>query len=250
MKEQELCRKRLLDLSRQAERKYMITFSHFLNLYEQNIFHSLEREFFTKTAAFGGYEEAERQMIAFIPDALMFSGDFPIRCLFVQPAHPRYAQALTHRDILGALMHLGIDRGKLGDILCGEDEYYLFCEEDIASFLTDSLTEIRHTKVRLCALETADMPNIRPQFAEHADLIASNRIDCIIARAYHLSRSEAAAYIGGEQVFINGRCITNCNQSCESGAIVSVRGKGRFIFETDQTLSKKGKLKVSMKFYQ
>ena len=80
-------------------------------------------------------------------------------------------------------------------------------------------------------------------------MIASNRIDAIIAKAYHFSRSEAAQYLYEEKVFINGRCITNCNQSCESGAIVSVRGKGRFIFETSQTFSKKGKLRVKFSFY-
>ena len=82
------------------------------------------------------------------------------------------------------------------------------------------------------------------------DMVASNRIDAIIARAYHLSRSEAAAYLTAEKVFINGRCITNCNQSCDNGDIVSVRQKGRFVFETDQSLSKKGKLRVRFMIYK
>ena len=61
---------------------------------------------------------------------------------------------------------------------------------------------------------------------------------------------EAAAYLTAEKVFINGRCITNCNQSCDNGDIVSVRQKGRFVFETDQSLSKKGKLRVRFMIYK
>ena len=85
---------------------------------------------------------------------------------------------------------------------------------------------------------------------EKYDMIASNRIDCIIAKAFHLSRSEASAFLSAEKVFINGKCITNCNQSCENGAIVSVCGKSRFIFENCNTTSKKGKLRVKFSFYK
>lgn len=250
MNEQELCKKRLLDLSRQADRKNIVTFSDFLNLNEQNIYHSTERELYTQTKMYGGYDGAERQMVAFIPDALMFSWDYPIRCILASPQYPKYAETLTHRDLLGALINLGIDRGKLGDIVCRDGSYYIFCEENLHTFIMDHLTKVKHTVMTLTVMtETTDV-SFCPEFEEVDELIASNRIDCIIAKAYHFSRSEAAEYLSGERVFVNGRCMTNCNHSCESGDIVSVRGKGRFIFETSQTLSKKGKLKVRFRFYK
>ena len=77
MNEQELCRKRLLDLSRQADRKGIVLFSDFLNLNEQNIFHSLQKELYTTAKLSGGYEQAERQMVAFIPDALCYEWSYP-----------------------------------------------------------------------------------------------------------------------------------------------------------------------------
>lgn len=250
MNEQELCKKRLLDLSRQADRKNFVTFSNFLNLNEQNIYHAISREFYTKTLAFGGYESAERQMVAFIPDAPMFSWEFPICCILAKPQYPKFAQQLAHRDVLGALMHLGLDRGKLGDIVCRNGEYYIFCEEGIHSFLLENLTQIKHTAVACSLMEHTDGIEVSPEFEERMEIVASNRIDCVIAKAYHLSRSEAAEFLCAEKVFINGKCITNCNQSCESGAIVSVRGRGRFIFETDNAMSKKGKLKVQFRIYK
>ena len=124
MNEQELCRKRLLDLSRQADRKGIVLFSDFLNLNEQNIFHSLQKELYTTAELSGGYEQAERQMVAFIPDALCYEWSYPFVCIHAVPQYPKYAEKLTHRDVLGALMHLGLDRSKIGDIVVLE--YLLF----------------------------------------------------------------------------------------------------------------------------
>ena len=79
MNEQELCKKRLIDLSKQANRKGIVVFSDFLNLNELNIYHSTKKSLYTKAELFGGYDNAERQMIAFIPDALSYKWDYPIK---------------------------------------------------------------------------------------------------------------------------------------------------------------------------
>ena len=250
MNEQELCKKRLLDLSKQADIKGIVTFSGFLNLNEQNIYHSIKSSLYSKAELFGGYETSERQMVAFIPDALMYEWDYPIRCIRIIPKYPKFAEKLTHRDVLGALMNLGIERNRLGDILCFEDDYYVFCDEMIFPFIISELHKIRHTMVDL--LEEFDYKSLQANinFEERFDMIASNRIDCIIAKAFHLSRSEASELLISEKVFINGKCTTNCNQSCANGSIVSVRGKARFIFEDCNTTSKKGKLRVKFAFYK
>lgn len=250
MNEQELCKKRLIDLSKQADIKGIVTFSDFLNLNEQNIYHMSQKELHTQSKLFGGYDGAERQMIAFIPDALYYEYDYPVKCIHIVPKYPKFAESLTHRDILGALMNLGIERNRLGDILCFDMDYYVFCDEDIFPFILAELSKIRHTMVDLS--EETDYSHLQAniRLEEHFDMIASNRIDCIVAKAFHLSRSEASELLSSEKVFINGKCITNCNQSCENGAIISVRGKARFIFEDCNTTSKKGKLRVKFSFYK
>ena len=263
MNEQELCKKRLLDLSKQADRKNSIIFSDFLNLNELNIYHTMKKTLLTDTDCFGGYENAERQMIAFIPDALSyeyggnkFNKDnsicdyYPIRCVRIVPKHPKYAEKLSHRDLLGALMSLGIERSKFGDILCFEGEYYIFCLKHIFPVLLEQLSQVRHTEVVL--KEETDFMNLQShiQLEECFDMIASNRIDCIIAKACHVSRSEATALLSSEKVFINGKTITNGNVSCSDGSIISVRGKTRFVFESCNSVSKKGKLRVKFSFYK
>lgn len=250
MNEQDLCKKRLIDLSKQADIKGIVTFSDFLNLNELNIYHSVKNGFYTQTKCFGGYDNAERQMIAFIPDALYYEYAYPIRCIHVMPKYPKFAEKLTHRDVLGAVMNLGIERSCLGDILCLEDDYYIFCTDRIFPFLLDSLQKIRHTYVSVEEETAYSKLQASISFEERFDMIASNRIDCIIAKAYHLSRSEASEILASEKVFVDGKSITNCNYSCQSGAIVSVRGKSRFIFEDCNASSKKGKMRVKFAFYK
>ena len=250
MNEQELCKKRLLDLSKQANMKGIVTFSDFLNLNELNIYHTIKNTLYTKTEVFGGYENAERQMIAFIPDALMFEWDYPIHCIHIVPKYPKFAEKLSHRDVLGALMHLGIERSRLGDILCLGDDYYVFCDHRICPFILQELQKIRNTMVDLQEETDGSTLQANIQLEERYDMIASNRIDCIVAKALHLSRSEAAECLASEKVFMNGKCITNCNTSCEDGAIVSVRGNSRFVFESCNSMSKKGKLRVKFSFYK
>lgn len=250
MNEQDLCKKRLLDLSKQADIKGIVTFSDFLNLNELNIYHTAKNTFYTKTEVFGGYDSSERQMVAFIPDALCYAWEYPFKCIHIVPKYPKFAEKLTHRDVLGALMNLGIERSRLGDILCLKNDYYVFCDEQIFPFIMDELQKIRHTIVELTEEQDYHKLQSNIRFEEQFDMIASNRIDCIIAKALHLSRSEAANFLAAEKVFINGQCITNCNKACEDGAIISVRGKSRFIFESCNSISKKGKLRVKFSFYK
>lgn len=249
MNEQELCKKRLIDLSKQADMKNIVVFSDFLNLNEQNIYHISKKEMYCNGTLFGGYDNAERQMIAFIPDALSYDWNYPIYCLEVKPLAPKFAEKLTHRDVLGSIMNLGIDRSKLGDIIIKENCFYIICEEIISKVMQEQLTRIKHTTVKIQQMSLPIEMNISPDLEVVQDLVASNRIDCIIAKAYHTSRSEAAEFLLSEKVFVNGKCISNCNQNIQTGDIVSVRGKGRFVFETSDSLSKKGKLRVTFKKY-
>ena len=95
MNEQELCKKKLIDLSRQANRKGIVLFSDFLNLNELNIYHQNEKFFETKTEASGGVPFAERQIVAFIPDALYYEWQFPIAYLEIVPSYPKFAEKFT-----------------------------------------------------------------------------------------------------------------------------------------------------------
>lgn len=249
MNEQELCKKRLIDLSKQANRKGIVLFSDFLNLNELNIYHQSEKFFETKTESFGGVPYAERQIIAFIPDALYYEWEYPITALRITPTYPKFAEKLGHRDILGAIMKLGVDRSKLGDIIVGNDEYYLLCEESMAAYFIDNLDKIRHTIVTLAECSPADL-SVRQELEEHDGIITSNRLDSVIACVHKLSRSQALDLFRQEKVFVNGKMMQNSTYTCKSDDIVSVRGYGRFIYLNECGTTGKGRLKFKYNIYK
>ena len=142
-KEEILLKKRIQDLARTAYQRDYVTFSDFLDLNEQNIVHSLKpEELGASVRFFGGYEGAERQIAAFLPDALSYEADipYPLACLRIEPLSRKFSEPLTHRDYLGALVHLGIERAMLGDILVRQQEAYVFCHSRMREFLEENVT--------------------------------------------------------------------------------------------------------------
>ena len=248
MNEQELCKKRLIDLSKQANRKGIVVFSDFLNLNELNIYHQNEKFYECRTETFGGIEFAERQIVAFIPDALYYEWQYPISALEIKPSYPKFAEKLGHRDILGALMNMGIDRSKVGDIILSEDRYFMICEDTMAQYFIDHLDKIRHTVVRLEEISAEELVS-EQHFEEKEGIITSNRLDSLIACVYKFSRSQALEYLKNEKVFVNGQCIQNPYYHCKENEIFSVRGSGRFVFEKEYGETNKGRLKIRYKLY-
>ncbi len=238
-----------------AERRYMVTYSDFLNLNDKNLFRSMNVPE-DSYIAFGGYEFAERQVIGFLPDALFYDGveeqeqqeAFPIRCIRITPKHPKYAEKLSHRDILGALMNQGIERQLLGDIIVSEDEYLLFCKENIASFLVDQVTRIRHTDVTCAEIPLGEV-HYQPKYRLQSTQVASNRLDAVLAEACHLSRGKASDLIRGEKVYVNERIETRGTYSLKPNDVISVRGIGKLQFLSFDGQTKKGKEKITFQWY-
>lgn len=251
MKEQEIIfKKRLQDLSRTAYFQNRIVYTDFLNLNELHIVHSFQpKEPDLTVSFFGGYEEAERQIAAFIPDAFSFDTEvFPICCIHIMPVSAKYAERLTHRDFLGAILHLGIDRSRIGDILVEDKEAYVFCHEQMASFLMENISKIRHTHVHLELITTKEqLP--KPKRKEIHGTVSSIRLDSMIALAFSSSRSSMVGLIEGGKVFVNGKMTVSNGHPLKAGDIVSVRGYGKFRFDSENGTTKKGKTSVSVSLY-
>lgn len=247
-KDETLLAKRFIDLSRQAQQKGIVVFSEFLNLNELNIFKQEISELYSGYEISGGYELSERQMIAFIPDALCYTWNYPIVCLRITPVNKKFAEELSHRDVLGSLMNLGIERSKLGDILVDESEIYVFCQEKISDYLMEELTRIRHTVVKsekICPEELEIEP--KKELAE--GIITSNRLDSIIACICKTSRSQASQWIRGGKVFLNNRETLQITTECKPGELISIRSVGRFRFLQCFGETRKGRLKIQYEKY-
>lgn len=233
--------KHFRDLARTAYQRGIAVFSDFLNLNELNIFQSLRGEFsYLETETFGGYELAERQIAVFRPEAPVFYADYPVKCLKITPLNAKFAEDLNHRDYLGAVLNLGIDRACLGDILVEEDAAYLFCLERMADFIRDNLIRIRHTSVYVEQVEAENF-HYEPKYKEVSGTVASVRLDKLLALAFNASRSSLTGLIEGGKVFVNGKLVTSNGYEPKEGDLISVRGMGRFRFRETGGQSKKGR---------
>lgn len=240
-KEEQQVEKRLLDLADVAYRRGIATYSDFLNLNELHIYHGIRSKLsYLETGSFGGYELAERQMAAFYPDALVFCPEYPIACIRISFLQEKFAEKLIHRDYLGAVLNLGLDRSRLGDILVDEKGAYLFCKRDIAGFICENLTRVRHTTI-LPRLVEGEEFHYEPKFEELRGTLASVRLDSLLALAFGASRSSLTALIEGGKVFVNGKLVTSNGYTPKEGDLISVRGMGRFSFRGCGGQSKKGR---------
>ncbi len=248
-KEENMLKKRLIELSNLAYSRDIVTFSDFLNLNELNILHTTPKDLFpARYETFGGYGLSERQMAAFLPDALYFEYTPPIKAIQVAPANKRFAEDLSHRDYLGALMNLGIERAKLGDILVDGDMAFIVAKEEIADYIAQNLTRIRHTAVRAAVTDAEEM-SYSPRYEAIKGTVASVRLDTVLSVAYPLSRSKLVSYIETGKVFVNGKLITSNGYHLKDEDIISVRGMGRIAFEGILSETKKGRYMIAVRKY-
>ena len=260
-KEETLFQRRLLDLANMADQRNIVLFSDFLSLNELNIYHSSKKELgFVTCRLFGGYEAAERQMIAFIPDALSYDigtdpeslpygWEYPFSCIRILPLHEKYADKLTHRDFLGAILHIGIERSKIGDILLTEDGTYVFCHNTMTELLCQELTHIKHTSVFAQCTSLRDF-SWQPSYETIHGTVASLRLDSLLSLAFNSSRSSLTSLVENGSVYVNGRLTTSNGYKLKENDIISVRGYGKFKYCQTLSETRKGRLSVELQRYK
>ena len=241
---------RLSELCKKSFECDIFTFTDFLSLSEQSMLKSVMKGYPKgHLTLFGGAEGCERVMARFgDPQTLGWEEIFPIVALRISPKSQKFAETLTHRDFLGALMSLGLRREMLGDIVIFENEGYLFAEEKMAEHITSSLTEVRRTAVKVAVVDSIPEGELfRTQ--SMTVQVQSERLDAVIAKVFQLSREEAQSLFPKELVFANGVLIESTSYTPKAGDKISVRGKGRFIYDGAASLSKKGKINLKIEKY-
>ena len=200
--------------------------------------------------AFGGYADAERKMLCYLPEYLeepsLWEDGSPIVCLraaFYQGDHP------SHRDFLGALMGCGISRECIGDICVGESTCDFFVTDEIASYLLQNFTGAGRVKVRLSAIALTEATIPEPEVKELRDTVASLRLDSIVSAGFRIGRSLAAQYIATGKAAINGLPCEKIDKTVSEGMKISIRGLGKIKIHSVNGQTKKGRISVIIHRY-
>lgn len=253
-KELQQLRNRLRELADKASRQGVFTFTGFLGLYEQEIFWQMEPELrFVGYTLFGGNENGERKVVRFgSEEEFGYDMPFPIACIHMKPLLPKFADNLSHRDFLGALMNLGIERSTVGDIKVGDKEGYLFCLDTVSEFICQNLDKVKHTNVKCQVVEHyEEISMLCSDEPERMTIqVASVRLDAVLAKVYHKSRSECLEWFSSKKVYVDGRLCENPAKSLKGGETVNARGYGKFVFLGEPKTTRKGKLSVEVAVYR
>lgn len=243
-----LLKKRVSELRKRAEFSYRTEFTDFLTLSEIDTAKTVLNG--ANYLFFGGMTDTERQMLCIAHSDIEITPElFPICGIRISPKNMKFASEFSHRDVLGSVLGLGLERDVIGDIFVKDKEAYLFCAEHIAMFLTEQLTQVRHTNV-VCCIAEADTSEFTKEYQVLSKTVSAIRIDAIAAAAFGISRSSAATGISGGKVFINGREITAPATNIKEQDVISFRGLGKARLKEIGNLTKKGRISVTLERYQ
>lgn len=199
---------------------------------------------------FGGYEDAERKMLVWLPEYLdedtLYGEDSPMVCL---RATFFEEDTLSHRDFLGALIGAGIARETVGDICVAKGQCDFFVTAEIAPYVLQNFISAGRTKLHLQQIALHDVQVPRPQTKEIRDTLASLRLDSVVSAGFRISRGLAAQHICACKVAVDGLPCEKPDKPISEGAKISLRGLGKIQLVSVNGETKKGRISVIIHRY-
>jgi RNA-binding protein YlmH len=200
--------------------------------------------------SFGGYPEAERKMLIYLPEYLderaLTDADSPLVCLRAEFYH---GDSPSHRDFLGALMGAGIGRETVGDICVGKESCDFFVTAEIAPHVEQNFTSAGRTHVRISRIPADQVQIPEPEVKEIKDTLASLRLDSVISSGFRIGRSLAGTYISQGKAAIDGLPCEKPDKTVSEGAKISVRGLGKIRLVSVNGKTKKDRISVTIHRY-
>lgn len=213
---------------REVETMYAPKLTDFLDPRQRQIVFSIATNSGIEVEAYGGFIDAERQRILLFPSYYSpETTDFLVTIFQLQ--YPSKFISLSHRDMLGALMSLGIDRSKYGDIRMSNETIQFAVTQELSTYLPIQFSSVGKAKVKLVEVLNPELwllPTER--WLEEVEIVSSLRLDTIVATLLHQSRQKAVALIQAGAVKVNWGIIDQSSFEVEVGDYLSIRGAGRF----------------------
>ena len=224
----------VLDKIEMVEKKNKIEYTYFLDLAQielvQKFINKLKIENYK---SYGGFEEAERKMFVFYPDkfnSVIVEKNLSNIVQIIRIELPDDLKGkYTHRDYLGAIIKLGIERKKVGDIIVDSSGADIIVDKDISKFLLENLGSLtRFSKSEITVQDIEDLREVEIKKEEFEIIVSSMRLDNVISELARCSRNKALDIINQERIFVNFQCETKKTKQIKTGDMVTIRGKGRF----------------------
>ena len=242
----------VLDKIEFCRSKNKIECTDFLNLAEQDLVDKfLKKRKFENYYFFGGAGEAERKVLIVFPEKLneeMVSKNHSKFISVIKITLPiSLEDDYDHRRYLGAIMKLGIERAKIGDICVKQKGAEIIVKNEILSFLMQNLGSLtRFSSAEIEEMEIGDLNEIEAKKMEITEIVASLRLDNIVASLARTSRGKALDLLEQERVFLNFKCETKASRQVKVGDVITIRGKGRFVFKEISGNTKKGRFVIKI----
>ena len=244
-----LLKAKILDRGRQALQRQAVTLTAFLDPRQQRVAEAALKDLSEVTHyTFGGYPGAERARLALMPR--FFQQQEPdLGLVFLRLTGDFGEGEISHRDVLGAVLALGLKRETLGDLLVLEGEIVVIAAAEAAACIRSDLKKVGNRPV---AVEDMDPAEFKPP-ADRTRLIkgtvASLRLDAVASLGYSVSRTKMAAVIRAEQVKVNWQPVKSPAAPVKEGDIISIAGRGRLEVARVGRESRKGRLHLEVKKY-
>lgn len=252
--EEELLISKVEDKINYAKTKNKITYTDFLNIVEKGkVEKFLKTQYFKNYFFFGGNENSERGIYIFYPDKLdenmvrkNFNDIFSI--IKIQNAKE---EAYEHRVYLSALMKLGIKRSKIGDIIVRENGADIVIFKENSIYIENGLKQLirfRKSTIDVQSLEKLESKEL--EFEDVSIIVPSIRLDCFVSELSRCSRSQAEEYIELGKVFINYIQELKPSKKISIGDIITIRGKGKWIYDEMVKETSKNKFVLKIRKYK
>ena len=242
----------VLDKLEMVEKKNKIEYTDFLDLAQielvQKFINKIKVENFI---SYGGFEQAERKMFVFYPDkfnSIVVERNLSNILQIIRIELPDDLKGkYTHRDYLGAVIKLGIERKKVGDIIVDNNGADIIVDKDISKFLLENLGSLtRFSKSEITVENIEDIRQVEIRKEELEIIVSSMRLDNIISELARSSRNKALDIINTERVFVNFQCETKKTKQIKIGDMITIRGKGRFFIKELVGQTRSGRIVIKI----
>lgn len=156
---------------------------------------------------------------------------------------------ITHSSILGSLFGLNITSEMFGDIVLYDGNFYFYVLDDIHEYVMNNFTMVGNTVIQLIEVSSDFLNHYQRAYEDYELIVASLRIDAVIARLIGVNREKVQIKIKEKLVLLNGEVLNKSSYLLREGDIFSIRGFGKFIYFGIKDMTKKNRFVIQIKKY-